>query len=441
VAWSHCAATKTSRPKPDCPFIHQFIKHKKTDYKNMKNILKFALVLTAVAFVGNATAQTTTTIRISGSSAYRSQTEARIKTFLGAGYLQAHNGTSPTSPNASVYKHTYGSPLDTVIIKTAWTGSAVGVATCAAPGVQTTNFLTTPVNDAAYTSGKTDPTASGAAAQDVASTDVMFSDVSQLSTPYNDTYNLVAYEALTEEKVGVVPFRWVISKANGDFGITNITDQVAQSLMTNGSVSATRLGSSLSGKLVKLVGRNADSGTRVSAFAESGFGALSLPLQWQPRTSGGAQIANADEVIASIVAWPAETLLGVSFGPGESGYNSGGRVARALRAKNDAEPNTNLIGYLGESDASTALLASALPNNIQAQALNYNGVAFEATPYTNIKNGQYSFWSEVRIGWKSSLSGTSLTLAENLRDFMIANAGLKLSDMLVARSFDGGVIN
>ena len=73
--------------------------------------------------------------------------------------------------------------------------------------------------------------------------------------------------------VALAGFKWVASKG-APTGLANITPQLAQALWGNGTLPLALFTSSAAdeGTLVYATGRDPDSGTRATAFAESGIG-------------------------------------------------------------------------------------------------------------------------------------------------------------------------
>jgi hypothetical protein len=141
---------------------------------------------------------------------------------------------------------------------------------------------------------------------------------------------------------------------------------------------------------------------------------------------------------------------------GDAGYSSGGNVATALKtaiaagAVDDAGLPFVFVGYVGKSDATTALLGGAI-------ALSYNGVNYctnSATQTYNdaaISNAQYSFWSYEHTYYRTGFTGVkknALDLFSNtLRGGALAvngeptQSGISLTGFHATRSIEGGVVS
>ena len=218
--------------------------------------------------------------------------------------------------------------------------------------------------------------------------------------------------------VSVIPFAIGVHTNLYLTGVTNITREQAYDLMTDSGIIVSGphtfygmpqsyLGGSGTNVLY-LVGRNSDSGTRITLFRDIGF--YGNPTQWS--TNGAGQFVSV------------------------TGASSGATVANLIGTY------TNVIGYVGLSD----LLSNTGNNGV---ALAYNGVPFSIA---NVQNGAYGIWSKEHFVDKVG----SLTAAQAaVRDALIAaltNQGFQttngvytnyfvdLSHMKVDRNDDGGPI-
>ncbi|MCB1207827.1 MAG: hypothetical protein KDK97_00810 [Verrucomicrobiales bacterium] len=209
--------------------------------------------------------------------------------------------------------------------------------------------------------------------------------------------------------------------------IDNITPQLAQVLYQAGSVSlATFTGNPADNtKLVFGLGRDPDSGTRLTAFAESGIGTNSVVKQWQPTTAGGA--------VTSQILYPGATFFGsVVYANGDNGYGSGGTLAGVMGNTTSAISG-HYIAYAGTSDATAAV-------NAGAKALKWNGVAYslQAT-----QEGLYTFWGYEHLLYTQATNDNAAKKAvvDALANQIInVESPIKLSDMKVARNTDGGQV-
>jgi len=230
-----------------------------------------------------------------------------------------------------------------------------------------------------------------------------------------------------------------------------MTTQLAQYLFGSGTIPlATFTGNTADQtKLVYATGRDPDSGTRVTTFAECGIGVFSIVKQWRPTTFRN-DLGTNDAVTAQQL-YPVQVINGVSTQfPGNSGESSGGTLRAFTNKTLDAsaysanDPNTNAtagyyVTYLGTSDAATALTAAVKP----AVALNWNGVPFSPAA---VQQGQYTFWGYEHLVYRPNLAGTALTFATALKNQILGTAAatlapnVKVSDMQVSRTTDGGQV-
>jgi len=239
--------------------------------------------------------------------------------------------------------------------------------------------------------------------------------------------------ALTDHVVGVVPFQWV-RNVGCPSTFSNVSTLLAQILLGTGQVPFSQATGTNADEstLLTVIGRDEDSGTRLCAFAESGFGIFGAPFQYQPTISGSPGTGG---VVTAVAPWPANTVNGTLYPVGHSGYNSGGLVASALGTPGSfANAGTWLVSYPGISDAATAV-------GLGAATLNYNGFAYSATA---VREGQYTFWSYEHLMYLSSLSGNALTVAQQLatriHDVDATASGIILSTMQVGRTVEGGAV-
>src|SRR5262249_21938151 len=286
------------------------------------------LIMCQIALFCIATVNAQTEVYITGSTAFRSAAENAILHIYDAGVQIAfsNNATTFQGANQSIFVgNINGSPVN---VHTSWSGSEAGIQTVA-DATQTVNFLpdsTCPTNCSA------NPGTSVATGTDPHHPDVAFSDTFQSTSLFKGTVGTVTYATLTESTgtsaghgspVGIVPFKWCAS-SNATF--TNVTSQMIRQLYANGKTPlAIFTGNNADEtKPVIALGRNPDSGTRLSAFAESGVGALSTVKQYQPQDSTGAIVKTTTGTVSQFAAWPAETINRISVSTFNSGYSSGG---------------------------------------------------------------------------------------------------------------------
>ena len=372
--------------------------------KSIKPLLLAASLSSLLA----ASASAQTELTITGSTAFRSATHNAIKNLLTASGTPsiAHVGSSLSSASQAIFKGSIsGNP---VIIKTGWSGSVAGVQTVSQN--INVNFLPNSVIvDNTTTTGLS-------AGSESRLPDVAMSDTFQSATPFSSPI-------LNDNVVGVIAFKWVASKGS-PAGLSNITQQLAQALFGNGSLALALFTGSASdqSKSVFATGRDPLSGTRLTTFAESGVGVNSIVVQYQPTVASGA--------VSSHKVWPAETVNGIAFDEGNSGYASGGSLVTAMQATTSAI-NGHYVSYMGVSDADSAIAGGAVE-------LTWNGVPYSLD---NVKQGKYTFWGYQHLMYRSTLTGTKKTAADAIANqIKTVDSPILLSDMKVERPADGGIV-
>jgi hypothetical protein len=429
-----------------------------------------ALALGSTAMAGN--------VYISGSTAYRTAILTQIGTsgavFDGAA-TEAYAGSSATGATYANFTGLVGGVSTT--IKCSFTGSAGGIYLIAHNGDATPPkaiFLA----DGASGSGLANPTAGTG---DVHKVDIALSDAFQSSSSFTSP------TVGNDDQIGIVTFKWVgnyslAQNSAGGTSITNLTSQGAKALFSGAFLeSAAQLTGSVVAAdqsiYVFAFGRDFDSGTRITAFADSGNGSTTSPYQWQPFMSpttgayvgtpaaAGDTAAQTDTAITQLQQWnnsATYTLYNntLSVVKGDGGFNSGGNLAKVMRSdSNTSVPayfNAHLktvtgysqnctgayiITYLGISDAATALAApTGSTFGLGAgRELTYNGVTYSTTA---IQQGQYSFWGYEHMMY-NSLSGAASTVQSRLEARFtgdiadVSAVGLYLDSMAVGRLGDG----
>jgi len=386
--------------------------------------------LLAFSLAGVSNAQTV--IHITGSTAFRAGTHQAISDILQPNFTVGYSGTSlPGASQAIFTGTTYASNgAIPVIIKTSWSGSVGGVQTVAQQlPISTWLTNTTPAGPSAP--ANYDPPAVP---------DACMSDGFQSSSPFSTP-------VLLDHIVGIVPFKWVRNNGSPST-LSNITPQLAISLYTGTGSLPLALFTGLNsdeGTNVYALGRNADSGTRLTAFAETGIGVLNIVHQYYPLNgstiikSGGTLVVTGQELV------PQDVVNGITFPVGDSGYNGGGDLAAAMKATGSATA-TNVNGfyvtYLGLPDAYTA-------ENGGAVDMTYNGTTYSPTA---VEEGQYTFWGYEHLMYRNNYSGNQKTVTDllaakilNVDAAVIPSGsvapGILLSSMRVQRFTDGGPIS
>jgi hypothetical protein len=398
--------------------------------------------LLAFSIAGVANAQTI--VHLTGSTAFRAGVHQAIQDILDPGqplsiaYVNTGSsglpGASAAIFSGSLYSSNGGGP---VIIKTYWSGSVGGVQAVSQQLALSSAWLT---NTTAGSQAGVN--VNGSAVYDPPTVpDACMSDVFQASTPFPTP-------VLADQIVGVVPFKWVRNNGSPST-FSNITPQLAIALYGGSGKLPLALFTGLSsdeGTNVYALGRNADSGTRLTAFAETGVGAFSTVQQYYPLNgstiikSGGATAVTGQELV------PVDTVNGITYTTGNSGYSSGGDLAAAMKATGSATAagvNGFYVAYLGLSDAYTAEAGGGTD-------LAYNGVTYSTNA---VQEGHYTFWGYEHLDYRTGYTAPGKTVAN-----LIANkiyyqdadvipstgnpvaAGIRTIYMNVERSTDGGTI-
>jgi hypothetical protein len=392
------------------------------------------LLAAAAAFAVASTANAQTVIHITGSTAYRAAAHAAIESILQTGFTGRFTGTAIGSANQAIFSGTTVTGNLPVIIKTSWSGSVGGLL------VLTKNF---PVPDTAIgvgggwiansqlpasgVTGGADGTATGI--DPAVTADAAFSDSFQTST-IAATPALVGAGGFASGVVGVIPFEWVLGNGTVSAAFTNVTSNFAQAALSSVAVLSQITGNTAdAGTFVQIFGRDSDSGTRLETFAETGFGILNSPVQYDPTITGGT--------ITSLDPWPGQFTDGISFAAGTQGFSSGGNLATALNTPGMLTAANNpgvMIGYLGISDAANVTLG---------RALSFNGVPFSIA---NVQQGLYTLWSYEHVYYRSTFAGNGKTAVDQLATQIhnsLANttaSGILVTSMAVGRAVEGGVI-
>ncbi len=387
--------------------------------------IKSLLIVSAVALMAvAATAKADLEIVMCGSSAFRVAAHNAIQTFLtGETYVYSQKtGAGSETLNQAKYATFVGTHTGitgTVTIRCSWNGSAESVR-AAGEGLSVSTLKTTSI-----TGVGSNPVLESASANYEPKTATMgFSDAYAESVGISTGNANVENYDIAENIVGVIPFKWL---ANEGAPFTNITRDQIKTLYSNGNAKVQLFTGAFGGTndyRVYALGRNNDSGTRITALADAGYGISNPVIQYN------ATSTNSNATIA--------TLTNV----GNAGASSGGDVAKLLGGTStsvsvDTAPATTVyaVCYLGESDASSGL-------SLGAVELTYNGVAFSLD---NVKNGKYTFWSYEHFYYNAGVDEDALTfitgfLTEVVKPANIGSSGIPLTDMKAARSGDGELV-
>ena len=235
--------------------------------------------------------------------------------------------------------------------------------------------------------------------------DFAFSDVYQSSTPFNSS---AGYADGTDQVVAICTFKWMASKnfplgpsggstASTLFSSYSVDPNFTNQLLSTGLAPLSMLSGSSSDRHVEIfaTGRNPDSGTRITTFADGLYGINKVVKQYHPTISGGA--------VTSHALYPVETIFGLlSTGSvGNSGEATGGNLRAFLQATLPTSGLTNeaagttaayYMTYLGISDA--AAVEGNSGNLTGAVEMSYKGAVYSTTA---IQDGRYTFWSYEHI--------------------------------------------
>ena len=415
----------------------------------MKSLNYIAAGLLAVSLAGVASAASA--VRVSGSSAFRSaavQAEIAILSFDVTGAAAAPTmATAKTDPTADAYSIIHGWLNDVahteVTFINNWTGSAAGVLDLASgneglnwvpvdgSGLSTVPMAVSPGTDLrtvvfSFQTGA--GTAPSVAFSDVAKTEIVKAVATQGSVGATLGGKITTAGSKLKDgttaggPVAAATFKWVIGKNSVGQPFTNITQQQASALINNGSLALNILTGNTAdaNDFVFFVGRNEDSGTRITYTAESQVtGLFGSPVtQWMlSQTTAGypasptysslsAELANP---INGLKIWPAgwavNTIPTLAWpGAGHSGYNGGGDVVAVLTTNNpvtgftkvanpdlpaawiDGTSKAYFVSCLGTSDAKKVTDGGGF-------ALSYNGVSLTVADRHEATNGIYSLYS------------------------------------------------
>jgi hypothetical protein len=401
----------------------------------MKSLIKTAAAFSVLAFAQQASADLT--VNITGSTAFRGIINSVVPNLFTGGAAackRSHNETAAKGIGSATKAIFQGShpTYGTLTVRVTWTGSVFGIKDVSQQN--NIDFLTL-----ATLTGANGVIVDSATATETGKAQMCLSDVYQASTSYTAI-------GLTDVKVAVQPFRWVASKsatiAGAGNGATwgNVTAQQIRALYTAGNRNLGMF-TGVASDVVQVYasGRDPGSGTRLTALAETKYGAFTSVNQWKPTVSSGA--------VTTLQYWPAETVDGIPLQVGNSGFTSGGTLATALGATSltvqtlDEEggeiassESLLLLGYVGRSDANAAI-------TLGARLLTYEGVA---DTDVNIQQGSYSFWCYEHLLSKTGLTTDEGTFKTALTTQITSNLGsnnVSLTSMgTVARTTDGGLV-
>lgn len=411
-------------------------------------------LLAVLAILGIASAASATTVvHLTGSTAYRGPTcKAILHSFTTGTIYVAANGADPTGASNSYFRGTIGT--EDTIFECAWGGSVGGVYTLT-HGVALPHFADNQSTDAGIHT-ETAPLTGAIAitltngnglystpSGNVTTSEVTMTDTFQNSTPFTSPQlnNVTITSDSSVGIVGIVPFTWVKGKTSvaAASNLTNMNPNLVQAVYGGlGKLSLALFTGSAADEstFVYGAGRDPDSGTRLTAFAEGGLGSNAFVQQWQP--SVGTTYDHTQIVLVPGANVP---NLGNQFvATGNNGYAGGGSLANALK---QVFSDGVLIGYVGTGDATPAIAGGA-------SALSWNGVfltddaAGTASPtyqFDRIREGKYTFWGYEQMLYSSAATAAQITAANTIAtQIHDVDAQILLSTMRVGRLSDGSLI-
>jgi hypothetical protein len=406
--------------------------------KHTKSLLVAAL---AALSLGSASADTT---YISGSTAFEAQADVALTNFA-----STHFGGLVAWDNATLGKETYalynwGTASNTVtnFIAVHWTGSEGGIQSVDAPTNNPANVSFLPTNASGLI---TATNATVSAPSHIAFSDTSYGISLFHGTPGADGRNYST--PLHDYQVAAQGFALI---ASPNWGITNIGLDQARSLFAAGSLPAAVISgkSADTNNTVFAVGRNADSGTRVTALACFGIGTKGSVVQYIVASSNNiyqAPITTNDGYVSpaigndgyastGLLLTAVETVLATS-----TTLDSSATVYSNAVASVPTPGSSYLIGYVGANKA-----LSTATNLVTT--LNYDGVA----PSTaGIENGSYTYWNyEHILQSRNNTNANATTIASALKTYITGETDSQLGagnaalvNMLVQRLNDGGNIS
>jgi hypothetical protein len=221
--------------------------------------------------------------------------------------------------------------------------------------------------------------------------------------------------------------------------LTNLTTQQARALFGAGALPlAFFTGNSADEtKTVVATGRDPDSGTRLTAMAETGLGPQASVKHWEPLDSGGNLVTTVGTAIHHFMPWPASTINGIPVAVFNGGYNSGGSLARMMT--NTCPSGFTVVSYAGVGDADPNIPLGAVE-------LSYNNVLLGnvAGNYNNatvLTEGKYTFWGYEHLYYRSGTPAAVSNVADAVGlQLKNSDAQVFLSSMKVERATDGSVV-
>jgi hypothetical protein len=429
---------------------------------NTKFFAGLAIVGTAAAIPAYADV----TVDITGSSAFRAATLASIKARFdasGVAYQYSHDKAAGglNSSNFAIFKGTFPGVSGTTTIRTSFNGSVEGIrALVNSPTSDVpyySNISGNFVTAAAIGGGETNKDTVGFAKTfENAQAEIAFSDVTKSSTPYSG-FSLQPANAAC----GVVVFTMLTNEGSS---VTNVTSQQFRALMATGMQPLSLFtGNAADETFVFGTGRNDLSGTRTTYLAETGYG-ITNPVKQFVSTASSTTALTTIQMVPAGGGASTPTFASTVWGQdvdGNGGYSSGGTLATAM-GKTGAEVTVldetgtdifgapvraDLVTFVALSDAVTARGNGAVFcsfNGVKLDDIAAGGSTLSTADKAKITNGLYTAWGYQQMYRRNDItSGDVVTVYNGIRNAIPANlgsTGIPISDMLVGRAVDGGIV-
>jgi hypothetical protein len=309
-----------------------------------------------LASAGLANAATTNYVYFTGSTAARNAVYFTLatNTFDAAPSITTQGSSTPQKSTYMTFGGSIGgSPI---IVKCDWSGSEGGILDLADNPSQTEQFLADTATSSSSSPGP-----------------FITSPVDLAMADNAKQFSKNPQAAITGKEVCVIPFM-LVKEVGSASDLSNVTDAQFRQAITGGAPLALFTGNSSDTSFVYISGRDDNSGTRVNTFGETGYGIFSAPSQIELDSGGNM-------VNFGTVQFPNYFTT--------EGYSSGGSVATQMGVNCSTTTDQvnggtgiSVVGYLGISDANTAL-------GLGAVQVSFNGVL--ESPAT-VEQGQFSVW-------------------------------------------------
>ena len=302
----------------------------------MKSFFKIAAGVCALSMAQQASADTT--LVITGATSFRGAVHDTIVAVMGgtpsgntatckisttaaapATVNDANCRSSINGANVATFVGSFPGITGVTTIKCSWSGSATGLVAI---------FNNTPlsvVDTVAGTAGYANAVFGATLSATQVPANFAFSDV------YQGSVSSIAVTGLTETQVAVVPFSWLANKGTATLApaFTNITAQNVRALYSKGYEPVWLFTGDRSDTTTRVfaTGRDGGSGTRITALAESKYGAANPVQQFVINLTGAVGSGS----VTTVRQWPTSGVAVFdSVNAGNGGYGSGGSVRDLL---------------------------------------------------------------------------------------------------------------